>query len=112
MEESTTKESTTKESTTKDTQSTTYAPPKITRPPKLFDDDAPSDTQDSTSRNQAIQTETSGYKGPAEKGGILVGENVPGQASKEQPTGKSNAATTQVSGFLLAAVAGVAVFVL
>lgn len=111
--QSTTEESTTTESTTKDVQSTKYAPPKTTRPPKLFDDDAPSDTQgDTTSENQAIQTENSSYKGSVEKGGILAGDNVPGQASKEQPTSKSGAVTTQVSGLLLAAVAGVAVFAL
>lgn len=111
--QSTTEESTTMESTTKDAQDTGYAPPKITRPPKLFDDNAPSDTQgDTTSENKAIQTEDSSYKGPAEKGGILVGDNVPGQASKDQPTSKSHAVTTQVSGFLLATAAGVVVLAL
>ncbi|KAF8421476.1 hypothetical protein EV426DRAFT_536422 [Tirmania nivea] len=110
---STTKQSTTKESTTKDAQSTKYSPPKMTRPPKLFDDDTPIDTQgDTTSENQAMQTDISSYKGPAQKGGILVGENVPGQASKDQPTSKSGAVTAQVSGFLLAAVAGVAALAL
>lgn len=112
-EEPVTKESTTKESTTKDAQHTRYSVPKITRPATLFDDapsgDNPSDPQgDTTTESQAIQTDRSSYKGPAEKGGILAGGNVPGQASKDQPTGKSGAGTTQVSGLLLAAaVAGV-----
>lgn len=110
--ESATTESATKESTTKYAQITKPAPPKVTRPPKLFDDYALSGTQGhTTSENQAIQTDSSSYKGPAEKGGILAGENVPGQASKDQPTSKSGAVTIQVSAFL-AAVAGVVVLAL
>lgn len=110
---STSEESTTEELTTMDAKSTKYAPPKITRPPKLFDEYGPSETQgDTTSENQAIQTGTSGYKGPAEKGGILISENVPGQASKEQPTSKSGASASQVSGLLLVAVGVVAVLAL